>query len=411
MDTTPRPQLTTMQRRILAGVGLGAAVIAVIGFIGSYTAVRRLAEAKAFGAFAILFPIGLDAGILVLLALDLLLTWLRMKLPLLRHVAWMLTAATIAFNGAAAWPDPIGVGMHAVIPVLFIAVVEAARHAIGVSADIDAAKHMESVRLVRWLLAPTRTFFLWRRMKLWELRSYDAVIALERQRLVERMRLREDYGLMWRRKAPVETVIAYRMLRYGGGPASAGAVTDLALVPAVPLLSQPDALDDFDAVAASALAVAQPDAVDECASVQPQPSAQSVPDAQPEVQPHSQPSAQPVVQPQPDAQPEVQPAPAAQPQSEVQPTAQPAADAQPVVQPQSDRKVTRMRTPEEMAQLLAEARVVNLRALRDSNNKASLRKLQKELSIGQRTAQLIQPQLPDTLDAALAEAQPNVKEA
>jgi hypothetical protein len=397
-----------MQRRILAGVGLGAAVIAVIGFIGSYAAVRRLAEAKSFGSFAILFPIGLDAGILVLLALDLLLTWLRMKLPLLRHVAWMLTAATIAFNGAAAWPDPIGVGMHATIPVLFIAVVEAARHAIGVAADINAAKHMESVRLVRWLLAPTRTFFLWRRMKLWELRSYDAVIALERQRLIERMRLREDHGLMWRRKAPVETVIAYRMMRYGGGPASAGAVTDPALVPAVPCLPQPDALRDFDAVAASAIAVAQP-----------------TPDAQPVVQPQS--DAQPVVQPQSDAHPVVQPQPSAQPtadaqpvvQPDAQPEVQPQSDAQPTpdaqpkedVQPQSDRKVTRMRTPEEMAQLLAEARVVNLQALRDSNNKASLRKLQKELSIGQRTAQLIQPQLPDTLDAALAEAQPNVKEA
>jgi outer membrane biosynthesis protein TonB len=228
-------------------------------------------------------------------------------------------------------------------------------------------------------------------MKLWELRSYDDVIALEQERLVERMRLRKRHGRLWRRKAPVETMIAYRMMRYGRGPAPAGAVTDPALVPAVPRLPQPDALDDFDAVAASAIAVAQPDAADECASVQPQPSAQPAPAAQPEVQ--LQPDAQPVVQPQPSAQPT--------------PDAQP----QPVVQPQPDRKVTRMRTPEEMAQLLEDARVVNLQALRDSNNKASLRKLQKELSIGQRTAQLIQPQLPDTLDAALAEAQPNMKEA
>ncbi|MCU8589330.1 DUF2637 domain-containing protein, partial [Streptomyces sp. A13(2022)] len=186
----------------------------LIGFIGSYAAVRTLAEAKHFGRFAVLFPIGLDAGILVLLALDLLLTWLRMPLPLLRHIAWLLTAATIAFNGAAAWGDPLGVGMHAVIPILFVAVVEAARHAIGTAADISAAKHMESVRLSRWLLAPVRTFLLWRRMKLWELRSYDEVIALEQQRLVERMRLRAEYGRGWRRKAPVDVMIAYRMTRY-----------------------------------------------------------------------------------------------------------------------------------------------------------------------------------------------------
>ncbi len=50
---------------------------------------------------------------------------------MLRHTAWMLTIATIGFNAAAAWPDSIGTSMHAVIPVLFVVVVEAARHSIG----------------------------------------------------------------------------------------------------------------------------------------------------------------------------------------------------------------------------------------------------------------------------------------
>lgn len=199
----------------MAGVALGAGGIALIGFVGSYTAVATLAERKGFGAFAAVFPIGLDAGILVLLALDLLLTWLRMTLPMLRHIAWLLTAATIAFNAAAAWPDPIGVGMHGVIPILFVAVVEAARHAIGVAANLTASKHMEGVRLSRWLLAPWSTFLLWRRMKLWELRSYDAVIKLERERMIERARLRRRYGPRWRSKAPIEAVLALRLTRYG----------------------------------------------------------------------------------------------------------------------------------------------------------------------------------------------------
>ncbi|MGA5489583.1 DUF2637 domain-containing protein [Streptomyces pseudogriseolus] len=223
-----------MQRRIIAGVALGAAVIAVIGFVGSYAAVRALAEAKHFGKFAMIFPIGLDAGILVLLALDLLLTWLRMPLPMLRHIAWLLTGATIAFNGAAAWPDPIGVGMHGVIPVLFVAVVEAARHAVGVAADISAAKHMESVRLARWLLAPVGTFRLWRRMKLWELRSYDEVIALEQQRLIERARLRRRYGRRWRSQAPLDEVLALRLTRYGRPLAPVEGVLDVDAAPAAP---------------------------------------------------------------------------------------------------------------------------------------------------------------------------------
>ncbi|MCZ4122154.1 DUF2637 domain-containing protein [Streptomyces sp. H39-S7] len=206
----------TRTHRILVGVVVaGAVVIAAIGFAGSYAAVRELAQNKGFGWFANVFPIGVDAGIVVLLALDLLLTWMRIPFPLLRQTAWLLTAATIAFNGAAAWPDPVGVGMHGIIPVLFVVCVEAARHAVGRVADLTADKHMESVRLTRWLLAPFPTFKLWRRMKLWELRSYDQVIRLEQDRLVYQARLQARYGRAWRRKAPVEALMPLRLARYG----------------------------------------------------------------------------------------------------------------------------------------------------------------------------------------------------
>lgn len=80
--------------------------------------------------------------------------------------------------------------------------VEAARHAVGRVADITADKHMEGVRLSRWLLSPVPTFRLWRRMKLWELRSYDHVIKLERDRLVYETKLATQYGPAWRRTAP-----------------------------------------------------------------------------------------------------------------------------------------------------------------------------------------------------------------
>ncbi len=209
------PQLTRVHRVLIGVVVAGALIIAGIGFAGSYAAVRELAVKKGFGAFAYVFPIGIDAGICVLLALDLLLTWIRIPFPLLRQTAWLLTAATIAFNGAAAWPDPLGVGMHGVIPVLFVVAVEAARHAIGRIADISADKHMEGVRLARWLLSPVPTFLLWRRMKLWELRSYEQVIKLEQGRLVYQASLRSRFGRAWRRKAPVESLMPLRLARYG----------------------------------------------------------------------------------------------------------------------------------------------------------------------------------------------------
>ncbi|MBZ6258844.1 DUF2637 domain-containing protein [Streptomyces olivaceus] len=266
-STSDRPHLTPLQRRLVITVAVGATLIAGIGFAGSYAAVAQLAAAKEFGLFAVVFPIGIDAGILVLLALDLLLTWLRIPLALLRHTAWLLTAATITFNGATAWPDPLGVGMHAVIPLLFVVVVEAARHAIGRTADIAADRHMESVRLTRWLLAPISTFRMWRRMKLWELRSYDEVIHLEQARLIERARLRARYGRRWRSKAPVHAVMALRLTRYGRALSPVSGVLDIEPAPAHPALPaaqqsvnrepdpEPGELADFETTVSTALTV------------------------------------------------------------------------------------------------------------------------------------------------------------
>jgi len=209
------PPLNRAQRCLITTILTGGVIIAGIGFAGSYAAVRELAARKGFGTFAYAFPIGIDAGICVLLALDLLLTWIRIPFPLLRHTAWLLTSATIAFNGAAAWPDPLGTGMHAVIPLLFIITAEAARHAIGRIADITADTHMEGIRTSRWILSPVPTFRLWRRMKLWEIRAYQQVLHLEQERLVYQARLRSRYGRSWRRKAPTEALIPLRLARYG----------------------------------------------------------------------------------------------------------------------------------------------------------------------------------------------------
>jgi hypothetical protein len=207
--------LTRAQRAAVGCIAAGAVLIALIGFTGSYAAVQGLAVRKGFGWFSYALPVGVDVGIAVLLALDLVLTWLRIPFPLLRQTAWLLTAATIVFNAASAWPDPLAVAMHAIIPMLFVVVVEAGRHAVARLADISVGRHMDSVRLARWILAPLPTFRLWRRMKLWELRSYDDVVALEQNRLVYRARLRAEYGRAWRRHAPVELLLPLKLARYG----------------------------------------------------------------------------------------------------------------------------------------------------------------------------------------------------
>ncbi|PKV87130.1 DUF2637 domain-containing protein [Streptomyces sp. TLI_146] len=281
-------QLTRTHRILIGVVVAGAVIIAGIGFAGSYAAVRALAEKKGFGNFSLVFPIGIDAGICVLLALDLLLTWIRIPFPLLRQTAWLLTAATIAFNGAAAWPDPLGVGMHAVIPVLFVVAVEAARHAVGRIADITADKHMEGVRLTRWLLSPVPTFRLWRRMKLWELRSYEQVIKLEQDRLVYRARLQARYGRAWRRKAPVESLMPLRLAKFGvpladTGPAGlAAAGIEPTLLPTAPPVTP--------------VVSATPQPVELPAAPEPEPQPEPVPAPAP-VQAEEQAQAEPVESP------------------------------------------------------------------------------------------------------------------
>lgn len=312
-------QLTRTHRILIGLVVAGAVLIAAIGFAGSYSAVRELALEKGFGNFSLVFPIGIDAGICVLLSLDLLLTWLRIPFPLLRQTAWMLTAATIAFNGAAAWPDPLGVGMHAVIPVLFVVSVEAARHAVGRIADITADKHMEGVRLTRWLLSPIPTFRLWRRMKLWELRSYEQVIKLEQDRLIYQARLQARFGRSWRRKAPVESLMPLRLAKYGiplaeTGPAGlAAAGIEPALLPPPPAAA--------GAVAAVETAqFQQPELVGA-----PQQEQYAEPDQQPQNQQQNQQQSRQRNQQQDQQQPQQQP----QQQSAFQPHSRAQAQAQP----------------------------------------------------------------------------------
>ncbi|WP_343235416.1 DUF2637 domain-containing protein [Streptomyces bauhiniae] len=210
-------QPLTRTQKILTGIVIGAVLtIATLSFIGSYTAVTHLAIRKGFGEFAHAFPIAVDAGIIAFLALDLLLTWRRIAFPLLRYSAWGLTAATIAFNAVAAWPDPVGVSMHGVIPVLFVIAVEAARHAVGRIAEIVADKHVEGPPAARWLLNPAGTFILWRRQRLWGIRTWGAVLNLERERRIYVAQLRREHGRRgWRRKASAEQLLVLALAKDG----------------------------------------------------------------------------------------------------------------------------------------------------------------------------------------------------
>lgn len=206
----------TRARKALIGVVIaGAVVIAAISFTGSYDAVSKLAAAKGFGWYSPVYPVGIDAGIAVCLALDLVLASFRMRYALLRPFAWFLTAATIMLNAATAWGDWLACGMHAVIPLSFVMLAEAGRHAIGLLAAIEAGRAMESPPLIRWLIAPTSTFGIWRRMRLWQIRSYEDGLALYQEAAAFRIKLRAQHGRRYRRRASAVELLALRLSRIG----------------------------------------------------------------------------------------------------------------------------------------------------------------------------------------------------
>ncbi|MEU9237132.1 DUF2637 domain-containing protein [Streptomyces subrutilus] len=218
-STPPRDPAARAMRALVILAILGGLVVAGIGFAGSYNALRDLATEKGFGRFAYVFPIGVDAGIVVMYALDLVLAWRRSPKPLLRLIAHVLTLATVVFNANAGErtiaEDPLGAAMHAVMPVLFVATVEAARHMVIKTARLRLGVESDRVPLHRWLLAPWPTWRLYRRMRLWEIPSYAQMVALERERTVYRAWLQHTHGRNWKKKAGAAALLPFTLAPYG----------------------------------------------------------------------------------------------------------------------------------------------------------------------------------------------------
>lgn len=223
----PAPQVWSAKamRALIIATVICAAVIASIGFVGSYDALCGLAQKKGFGDYSYVFPVGIDAGIIAMYALDLILVWRRMAKPVLRLFAHVLTLATIAFNANAGErtpaEDPLAAAMHGVLPLLFVAVVEAARHLIIKTNQLSMAAESDRVPLQRWILAPWRTWSLYRRMKLWEITSYAQMVAMEKDRTVYRAWLQHKHGRRWKRKADAEALLPFTMAPFGLSVAAA----------------------------------------------------------------------------------------------------------------------------------------------------------------------------------------------
>jgi hypothetical protein len=213
--------LTMSERRTVATVAVLSLVLGLIGFANSFRAVASAARAS-FGPLAFTVPIGVDLGIAVFSALDIVLARLDLRPRWLRLVPWTLTAATVYLN-VTGQPDWFARIAHAVFPVLWVITVEIAAHVARVRAGLAAGTAMDRIRPSRWLLAPLPTARLARRMVLWEIRSYPDALRRERDRLLALTELQDAYGrLAWRWKAPRRVRALYRLGELAPATASPG---------------------------------------------------------------------------------------------------------------------------------------------------------------------------------------------
>jgi hypothetical protein len=195
----------------VAIVGPLVCALGVLGGIGSFATVRHLATPW-FGGQAWIVPVGVDVGILALLAWDLLAEYLGLSWPLLRWAAWTFIATTVYLNIAAAHGNVTASIMHAAMPVLFVTVVEGIRHLIRQCTGMVTGTRIERIPVSRWLLAPRTSFLLVRRMVLWHVTSYRDGLQLEFQRSVQVAQLQERYGRwLWRWRAPLPDRLALRL--------------------------------------------------------------------------------------------------------------------------------------------------------------------------------------------------------
>jgi uncharacterized protein DUF2637 len=108
-ETTGEEQVQGLSRGQTAAVvlsfGLGV-VVAGYGLAGSYVAVSELAGLHGV-PLTRWVPAGLDGGLVAVVVLDLVLTWIGAPVGWLRQLVRVLSAGTVVANAIAGWPDPV----------------------------------------------------------------------------------------------------------------------------------------------------------------------------------------------------------------------------------------------------------------------------------------------------------------
>jgi hypothetical protein len=216
-------KLTGTQKWTTGAIVIAALALAGIGLYLSFEHVAEFAfKELRFGSLGKgqLFAVGVDVGIMVMIAVDLLMAWLKRPISWIRYPVWLLTAATVVLNAASGAPegawkliDYVAAGAHGVVPVLFITVVELGRDAIDRVVRPEQAER-DSIPWLRWILAPIATARIFRRMRLWGVTSYPEMIRRDQQLIAYEQWLKRKYkGDI--SKASEDELLPMKMAPYG----------------------------------------------------------------------------------------------------------------------------------------------------------------------------------------------------
>lgn len=180
--------------------GLGAA-----GFTVSFVTVEQKMR-RWFGDLAWVVPAAVDLSIIVFTLLDIFLARRNRRIPWMRYIPWVMTAATIYLNVTAYHVLEAQVA-HAVLPSLWVVFSEAIARIMRERAE-DEEPATRKVPLVRWVCAPVATLTLWRAMQLWKIGTYDQALELEEERQLAKAVMKDCFGSL--RAAPRTLKVRYR---------------------------------------------------------------------------------------------------------------------------------------------------------------------------------------------------------
>lgn len=206
MNRTQTP-LTSGQQYALVMAVAGMLAVGAYGLVISYWTVRELAE-RLHMPLPHIFPVGIEGGMIAVLAIDIVLTWIGRPIGWLRQVARVLSGTAIGINAYAGLEYGLAaVIMHALAPAILIVGVEALRH--HLLAVLQVPQEREPIPRGRWVLAPLSTIAMWRRMVLWQQPRYSEALDTHLDRHEAIVELRRAFGRRWQNHVPAG--LAYRL--------------------------------------------------------------------------------------------------------------------------------------------------------------------------------------------------------